>query len=263
MTLESYVMAGDDEVKPFYLREYKKGGKSLGEILHELSTDEILKLIERINQDSPENVVRREEMQREAQEGIDRVNEVEKQYFIGKRGKHAKFKDKPKSYRLQKGKEREESAELIRQHAYSAIERDMGKSVADHYRANPHKVLEYLGSKGVNFYQVQKHLADNPRTFRSLREGAYAELKARLALVDNEEQNLESLLETEITQQPAHHEPTKKWADQHAGRKGVRIKPSYEVPQYLGVAKSALANKIDQEYINATGYVVPAKGGGH
>jgi len=90
----------EDSIKPFYLRDFKKGKKSLGALLHELPTDELLELINKINEDTPENVLRREEMAKEVQAGIEKVTEQEKKYFMEKRGKHAKYGDKPKSIPL-------------------------------------------------------------------------------------------------------------------------------------------------------------------
>ena len=112
-------MADDDEdsIKPFYLRDFKKGGKKLGEILHDLPTDELLELITKITVDSPENVFRKEEIDNVTREGLEQVNEVENKYFLGKRGEHKTRKGKAKSIRWGIGHEREQATELIREHA--------------------------------------------------------------------------------------------------------------------------------------------------
>lgn len=251
-------MAGEDEedsIKPFYLREFRKGGKGLGALLHDLSTDELLELIKRINEDTPENIIRREEMALEVKVGQDKVTDQEKKYFMEKRGEHGKYKGKPKSYTLKKGQEKEQATELIREHAFAAIEREFGKDAVKHYKDNPEKIITYLAGKGVDFYNVQRHLADNPRNIDKLSEGSYFEMKSVLSEVDNEETTLEFLLENEINKQTDHHEKTKKWAKKHALSDNMNIKDSATIGQYMNVAKRVIGNLINEKYKKDTGYI--------
>lgn len=251
----------EEDISPFYLKDYKKGKKGLGAIVHELDTSELLDLIEKIHADTPENVKRREEIKRDVEEGASRMADVEKKYFLQKKGKHAKHKDKPKSYSLSKDTAHKDAVELIREHAYDAIERQFGEDVVKVYKDKPHMVNQYLASHGIDFYKVRQHIADNPRNLRGQTEGAYAEMKQRLALVDNEEGTLETMVENELTTQTKHHEDTKKWAQKKAIAKGAKISVNADIGQYLDVAKRVLANKIDAEYITSAGYVKPHKEG--
>ena len=249
----------EEDISPFYLKDYKKGKKGLGSIIHELDTSELLNLIERIHADTPENVKRREEIKRDMEEGAGRVADVEKKYFLQKRGKHAKHKDKPKSYSLNKDTAHKDAVELIREHAYDSIERQFGEDVVKVYKDNPHMVNQYLASHGIDFYKVRQHITDNPRNLKGQTEGAYAEMKQRLAVVDNDESTLENMVENELTTQTRHHEYTKKWAQKKANVKGAKISTNADIGQYLDVAKRALANKIDAEYLASAGYLKPHK----
>jgi len=211
-----------------------------------MSTEELVSLIKKWHGDTKEALERRDAISTELENAENAIEEIESTYLLEKRGEHQKYRKKPKSYMLDKENAKKEATELIYKIALEGVRQELGDDAVALYKKNPHRLIGFLASKGINFYALRNDLVLHRRNFRNL--DSYKKFKRAMISVDAlvEEQHVEN----ELASDHKHYDKLLELTNKEIAASNVELRKGVEARYILEHLKQHLrSGKFNTEYL--------------
>jgi hypothetical protein len=217
----------------------------------QMTTKDLVKILEGYHGDSEEARKKREATRDDLLNSVESLNDIEKDYLVTVRGEHKRYKGKPKSRTLSKEKAHEEATEILYGLALEGIKQQYGAQLAEMYKGDLKKyqssIEGYITLKGIQFDELRKAMVKNRRHFTEVED--YKKIKALIA-----QDTIEDIVEVESVERAlqtkqSHREPYIKLLNETFQKKGYKLKATTPIGQAIQFHKKHLEGPFNQEYI--------------